>query len=43
MDRGRRLGHYEIRAKLGAGGMGTVYRALYTRLNRAIWLEEKMP
>jgi serine/threonine protein kinase len=26
MDPGRRLGHYEIQAKLGSGGMGTVIR-----------------
>ena len=33
---GRRLGPYEIVAQLGAGGMGEVYRARDTRLNRAV-------
>ncbi|MGH9199909.1 MAG: serine/threonine-protein kinase, partial [Vicinamibacterales bacterium] len=33
---GTRLGPYEILAPLGAGGMGEVYRARDTRLNRTI-------
>ena len=33
---GRRLGPYEIIAPLGAGGMGEVYRARDTRLNREV-------
>ncbi|HET7903784.1 MAG TPA: protein kinase [Candidatus Eisenbacteria bacterium] len=33
---GSRLGTYEIRAPLGAGGMGEVYRALDTRLGREV-------
>src|ERR1700691_2627744 len=33
---GTRLGPYEVESPLGAGGMGEVYRALDTRLNRTV-------
>src|SRR5579872_99579 len=33
---GNKLGPYEIQSTLGAGGMGEVYRALDTRLNRTV-------
>ncbi len=33
---GTRLGPYEIVAAIGAGGMGEVYRARDTRLDRAV-------
>jgi eukaryotic-like serine/threonine-protein kinase len=33
---GTRLGHYEVLALIGAGGMGEVYRGRDTRLNRTV-------
>ena len=34
LDVGSRLGHYAVTAKIGEGGMGVVYRARDTRLDR---------
>src|SRR5215510_10294199 len=36
---GNRLGAYEILAPIGAGGMGEVYRARDTKLNREVALK----
>ncbi|HKA37335.1 MAG TPA: protein kinase, partial [Thermoanaerobaculia bacterium] len=36
MQAGTRLGPYEILASVGAGGMGEVYRARDTRLDRTV-------
>ena len=36
LERGTRLGPYEIRSAIGAGGMGEVYEARDTRLDRVV-------
>jgi serine/threonine protein kinase len=36
MEPGTKLGHYEICAKIGAGGMGEVYLAVDTELDRTV-------
>ncbi len=33
---GDRLGHYEVTAQIGVGGMGEVYRARDTKLKRDV-------
>jgi len=39
IDSGKHLGRYEIRAKIGAGGMGEVYLARDLKLNRTVALK----
>ena len=38
-DKGSRLGHYEVVALIGKGGMGEVYRATDTKLHRDVALK----
>src|SRR6266480_4311669 len=39
VDPGTKLGRYEIRSKIGAGGMGEVYLAQDTELDRKVALK----
>ena len=40
---GKRVGNYEIKERLGAGGMAVVYRAVQQPLNREVALKALMP
>jgi eukaryotic-like serine/threonine-protein kinase len=36
---GQRLLHYEVAEKIGAGGMGEVYRAVDSKLGRSVGIK----
>jgi len=40
---GQRLGSYQLAARIGAGGMGEVYRARDTKLNRDVAIKVLLP
>ncbi len=39
LEIGSRLGHYDVTALIGEGGMGQVYQATDTKLNRHVALK----
>jgi Tol biopolymer transport system component len=43
LSRGTRIGPYDVSSQLGAGGMGEVYRATDTKLNRPVALKVLLP
>src|SRR5436309_15673486 len=43
LNSGTKLGPYEIRSPLGVGGMGEVYRAHDTKLNRDVAIKVLLP
>ncbi len=43
LNLGSRLGHYDVTALIGEGGMGQVYRARDTKLDRDVTLKVLTP
>ena len=43
LEIGSRLGHYDVTALIGQGGMGQVYQATDTKLNRPARFEYPQP
>ena len=43
LSAGSRLGPYEVQSAIGAGGMGEVYRARDTKLNRDVAIKVLLP
>jgi eukaryotic-like serine/threonine-protein kinase len=43
LSAGQRLGPYQVSSRIGVGGMGEVYRATDTRLNRAVAIKILLP
>jgi serine/threonine protein kinase/formylglycine-generating enzyme required for sulfatase activity/dienelactone hydrolase len=43
LETGRRIGPYEIQSAIGSGGMGEVYKARDTRLDRAVAIKVLLP
>ena len=43
LEVGSRIAHYDVTALIGEGGMGEVYQATDTKLNRQVALKARSP